>query len=261
MTTLTAAPGMQIAADAPIPFGRLVRTELRKLTDTRANRWLLTAIIAATPVIVVVVLFALKPADLTYQKFVDITQAPQKFLLPALGILTMTSEWSQRTGLTTFTLVPNRRRVLLAKFSATLALGLVVVLVAFAAAAAGNLLGGLRHGNGSWAFGPAGFGEIALVQVCGLIEGMAFGMALLIPAAALVLYYVVPSLWSALDGSSSGLKRIAPWVDMSQAQSGMYTRSITATGWVHLAAASAIWILAPLVLGVVRVSRTEVKSG
>ena len=38
--TLTPVHGTDDASN-PIPFARLVRTELRKLTDTRASRWLL----------------------------------------------------------------------------------------------------------------------------------------------------------------------------------------------------------------------------
>jgi ABC-type transport system involved in multi-copper enzyme maturation permease subunit len=258
MTAATVARGS--AAATPIPFGRLVRTELRKLTDTRASRWLLAAIVAVTPIVVAVMLFAAKPHDLTYNKLVDYTQTPQKILLPAIGILAMTSEWSQRTGLVTFTLVPNRGRVLRAKFTAVIALGLLVIAVAFAAAAFGNLLGGLQHGSGSWAFGGSGFGEITLVQLTGLVQGMAFGMALLATPAALVFYYVVPNLWSLLF-STSALKHTAPWVDLTHAQTPLYTHSITGTGWVHLLAAATIWILVPLVIGMVRVARTEVKSG
>jgi ABC-2 type transport system permease protein len=93
-----------------VPFGRLVRTELRKLTDTRAGRWLLIAIAALTPLVMVIMLFAAAPKNLTYDKLVDYTQTPQKMLLPVLGILAVTSEWSQRTGLVTFTLAPNRGR-------------------------------------------------------------------------------------------------------------------------------------------------------
>ena len=259
MTTY-AAPATRLGYDHEIGFDRLVRVELRKLTDTRASRFLLIALVALTPVVSLITMFALKPADLTYEKLIDIAQAPEKFVLPALGILTMTSEWSQRTGLTTFTLVPDRRRVLLAKVCATVGLGLMVVVIVFASAGVANLLGGLRNGNGSWAFG-AGFGEITLVQLSGLVEGIAFGMALLSPAPALVLYYVVPSVWSAVDGISGGLKSFSPWVDLNAAQSGMYTDSITAHGWVHLLSASAIWILLPLVIGIARISRTEVKSG
>ena len=37
-------------------------------------------------------------------------------LLPVLGILLVTSEWSQRTAMVTFTLEPSRSRVIAAKF-------------------------------------------------------------------------------------------------------------------------------------------------
>ena len=36
-------------------------------------------------------------------------------ILPLIAILAVTSEWSQRTGLTTFTLVPHRGRIIAAK--------------------------------------------------------------------------------------------------------------------------------------------------
>ncbi|HEY7049904.1 MAG TPA: ABC transporter permease [Jatrophihabitantaceae bacterium] len=259
MTTLTAA-ATRVDVDAPIPFARLVRTELRKLTDTRASRWLLAAIVAVSPVVVVVMLLVAKPTNLTYDKFVDFTQTPQKILLPALGILAMTSEWSQRTGLTTFTLVPNRRRVLLAKFSAALALGLAVIAIAFAAGAVGNLLAPLRHGAGSWNLSGGGAGEIVLILVTGLVQGMAFGMAVLVTAPALVLYYVLPNIWSVVFTSTGGLQDVRPWVDINEAESPLYSHDITGAGWLHLLVAVAIWILVPLTIGVARVSRTEVKS-
>ena len=37
----TSAPRLDITATPSVPFGRLVRVELRKMTDTRAGRWLL----------------------------------------------------------------------------------------------------------------------------------------------------------------------------------------------------------------------------
>lgn len=179
MELMTGRPG--------VPFGRLLRTELRKLTDTRAGKWLVIAIMVATPITVAVTLFAAKPADLTYSQFVDITQTPQKFLLPVLGILSVTSEWSQRTGLVTFTLEPDRGRVLRAKATAVLLLGLVVIAAAFAVAALGNALApAVRHGDGSWHFGAGGFLDITVVQLTGLAVGVAFGMILMISAAAIV---------------------------------------------------------------------------
>ncbi len=247
------------AAGAGIPFSRLVRAELRKLTDTRASRLLLVAMAAATPVIIAVMLIVASPRDLNYTRLADFTQTPQKFILPALAILVVTSEWSQRTGLVTFTLVPGRGRVLRAKATATLGLGLALIVIAFAVAAVGNLLSGLRHGDGSWAFGAPGFGEMILVQLLTLLEGLAFGMLLRVSAAAIAAYYVLPTLWSALF-SVPGLKGIAPWFDLNQAQGPLYTHDITGTGWLQLLSAAAIWTGVPLAAGVVRALRGEIKS-
>jgi hypothetical protein len=265
MTTLTDAPALRAAAvdtDAPIRFARLVRVELRKLVDTRAGRWLLIAIAAITPIVIVVMLFAAKPADLTYTHLIDYTQSPQKILLPALGILAMTSEWGQRTGLVTFTLVPRRRRVLLAKFTSVLALGLIVTAIAFATAALGNLLAPARGGTGSWDLGAADYGHLILAQLIGLVEGMAFGMALLLAPAAIVLYYVVPTLWTVLFSSAGALKHVAPWIDLDNAQGPLFPPgAVTGSDWAHLLVAATLWVALPLVAGTVRVSRTEVKSG
>jgi hypothetical protein len=44
-----------------------------------------------------------------------------------LAILSVTSEWSQRTALVTFSLVPDRRRVLAAKLVAVVVLAVAVM--------------------------------------------------------------------------------------------------------------------------------------
>jgi ABC-2 type transport system permease protein len=252
-TTATGRPG--------VPFGRQLRAEFRKLTDTRASKWLLIAIFAATPLVVAGMLFIADPENLTYSKFVDFTQTPQKLLLPVVAILTVSSEWSQRTGLLTFTLEPNRRRVLLAKGCATLVLGVLVTAVCFASAAVGNLIGiAARHGDGSWVFGPADYRDITLVLVSVLLQGFAYGMLLLITAAAIVAFNVLPNLSSLLFTSVPGLKNVAPWVDLNLAQGALYHHHMTGEQWLQLLTASTIWIILPAILGALRVLRSEVKS-
>jgi hypothetical protein len=251
--TMTEAPG--------VPFSRLIRTELRKLTDTRAGRWLLIAIFATTPLVAAVMLFVAEPEDLTYDTFVDFTSTPQKLLLPILGILSVTSEWSQRTGLVTFTLEPNRRRVLLAKTGATLLLGLLVLTLTFASSAVGNILGAaLRDGNGGWAFGLAGFRDITLVLLTGLAQGLAFGMLFLISAAAIVAFYVLPNLSGILFGAVPALKDSGPWLDLNQAQGVLYDHDLTGGQWAQVLTATLIWVVLPAVFGARRVLRAEVKS-
>jgi hypothetical protein len=105
-----------------------------------------------------------------------------------------------------------------------------------------------------------GFAEMTLVQLIGLVEGMAFGMALLASASAVVAYYLLPNLWSVLFSSLSSLKPAEAWVDLSQAGGNLYNQQITGTGWLQLLVAATMWIFIPLAIGVWRVSRTEVKS-
>jgi ABC-2 type transport system permease protein len=251
------------ATDRPgVPFARLFRTELRKLTDTRSGRWLLIATIATMPLVAAVMLITAHPEDLTYDRFVDFTQTPQKILLPVVGILTITSEWSRRTGLVTFTLEPNRTRVLLAKAGATLVLGLMVVLITFGSAAAGNILGAaLRHGDGSWSFGAGGFADITLVLLTGLAQGLAYGMLLLISAAAIVAFYVLPNLSSVLFSSVPAVEDAGRWVDLNKAQGALYDHHLTGQQWAHVVTATLIWVVLPGVLGVIRVRRAEIGSG
>lgn len=250
---MTGAPG--------VPFSRLIRTELRKLTDTRAGRWLLIAIFATTPLVAAVMLFVADSEDLTYDTFVDFVSTPQKILLPILGVLSVTSEWSQRTGLVTFTLEPNRRRVLLAKASATLLLGLLMVTLTFTTSAVGNILGAaLRDGNGSWAFGLAGYRDITLVLLTGLVQGLAFGMLFLISAAAIVAFYVLPNLSGILFGAVPALEDPGHWLDLNQAQGSLYDHHLSGQQWTQVLTATVIWVVLPAAFGVHRVLHTEVRS-
>jgi len=99
----------------PIPMTRLVSVELRKMFDTRSGFWLMTSIaITALLATGAVILFA-PDSEITYNNFAAAIGVPMTIILPIMAILSVTSEWSQRNGLTTFTLVPHRGRVIWAK--------------------------------------------------------------------------------------------------------------------------------------------------
>ncbi len=112
-TTMT----LDVASTSRVPFGRLIRVELRKLADTRAGRWLLISIVALTLLVLVIQMAVVLGNDLhpTFVDFLQGTNTPMGILLPVLGVLSITSEWSQRTAMVTFTLEPSRMRVVLAK--------------------------------------------------------------------------------------------------------------------------------------------------
>jgi ABC-2 type transport system permease protein len=244
-----------------VPMGRLVQVELRKLTDTRSGRWLLLTIALLTAAVITIFLFAAPPEELTYENFVNATTTPQAILLPILGILTVTSEWGQRTGLVTFTLEPRRGRVVVAKLVSVVALGLVAVAVALALAALGNALGrSLQDGVGTWSFGAEGFRDIVVQQLLAVVQGLAYGMLIMNTAGAIVTYFALPTVWGILTSTVDWFRRVGEWVDLNTTSLPLTEHEMDGDAWARLAVSVLIWIVVPLVLGWLRLLRRELKS-
>ena len=104
-------------------FPRLTGVELRKMVDTRAGFWLQLIVVVLTLAAVVLVCIFAPTDELVFRDLFALAITPASVLLPIVGILLVSSEWSQRTALITFTLVPKRMRVMGAKVAAGLVLG------------------------------------------------------------------------------------------------------------------------------------------
>ena len=255
MSTLT---GTRLGREpsAAVPMSRLLHVELRKLVDTRSGRWLLIAIGVLTAVVITVFLFAAPQEELTYQNFVTATATPQSVLLPILGILTVTSEWGQRTGLVTFTLEPKRGRVVLAKVLAVVLAGLAFVVVALGLAAVGMLLGP----SGDWTFGLIGVRDTLLLQLIGVLQGLALGMLIMNTAGAIVTYFALPTAVGILSGTVERFRPIAEWVDINTTLVPLQAHEMDGDAWTRLAVATLIWVVVPLALGWLRLLHRELKS-
>jgi len=137
-TTLTAPMPVNIAGVHTRPvLGRLIVVELRKMLDTRAGFWLRVATVAITVVAVIARSVTGDATDHTFASVLSVGLLPAAVLLPVAGILLVTSEWSQRTGMITFALVPVRSRILGAKLIASIVLSLAMLVTAVAVVAAG----------------------------------------------------------------------------------------------------------------------------
>ena len=180
-------------------------------------------------------------------------------LLPVLGILLVTSEWSQRTVLTTFTLVPRRSRVIAAKAAAgaLLAVAATVVCVAVSTmvlVAADHGRAGLWHGAGQ------AIGYAFVYQILNLLLGIGFGMLFRNTPVAVVVYFVAPTAWSILTGAISALAATGRWLDPSTSWNHLAGGTVTATTWAQVATAAAVWITLPLLAGGWRVLRRPVAA-
>ena len=234
------------------PLTRLTGVEFRKTIDTRAGLWLLlvTALIGLG--VVTLVLTVGKAEDQNFSDMFFLALGITGVLLPVLGILAVTSEWSQRIALTTFTLVPERWRVIAAKAVAGIGLGLIVMLACMLAAAAGNVIA-----DGSWSFELTDLRNAVLISAINMMIGFSLGLVFLNSPLAIVLYFVLPTALGILGEAWKALP--ADWIDTSRTMEPLFENGMAGADWARLATSLALWLLLPLVLGLLRLRRAEVK--
>jgi ABC-2 type transport system permease protein len=235
-------------------FPRLTLVELRKMVDTRAGFWL--QLIVAGLTLLVVTLFCIfgDTDELIFRDMFALAVFPASLLLPIVGILLVTSEWTQRTALITFTLVPKRMRVMSAKLAAGVVLGLIATAIALVVAVLGIIVV-----SGEWTLSLAVFGQIVLLAVTSLMTGIAFGSAFLSSAPAIVLYFVLPAAWAAL-GSIPFLNDAADWLDTTRTGDAMTERAISAHEWLQFGTSQLLWLALPLAIGLFRIARGEIRA-
>ena len=261
--TIEAAPARRTAQ--PIPTTRLVKVELRKMFNTRSGFWMLVSIGVLSVIATGAVLTFAPDSAVTYGNIAKAIGFPMSVILPMIAILGVTSEWSQRSGLTTFTLVPSRGRVIRAKASATFVVGVASMAVAFAVGAVGNLLGSTIMGLDTvWDVSLAAAAQILLGNLVGMAIGFTLGVVLRNSAAAIVGYFVVsfvlPGILALLALVREWFLDLQPWIDWNYTQVELFDGA-TNTGkeWAMLGSTTMIWIVIPLVVGLLSMRRAEVK--
>ena len=262
-TSTEAAPGRRTAR--PIPTTRLVKIELRKMFNTRSGFWMLISIGVLSVIATGAVIIFAPDSAVTYKNFASAIGLPMSVILPMIAILGVTSEWSQRSGLTTFTLVPSRGRVIGAKAIATLLVGLGSMAVAFAVGALGNVAGSALAGVDTvWDISLSMAPQMVLGDLVGMAIGFTLGVVLRNSAAAIVGYFVVslvmPGVLVLLAQVRSWFEDLQPWIDWNETQVVLFDGA-TNTGkeWAMLGSTTMIWIVIPLVVGLLSLRRSEVK--
>lgn len=261
MTTTTPTPGRYVPAGSFTSptrpsLTRLSRMEIRKMTDTRAGVSLLALTAAAT--LAIGVLQVLNPAG-GLKDDVSSLMLPASVMLPVLGILAVTSEWSQHTALSTFTLVPQRHRVAIAKLAAAIAVALASVLTVLVLSVIVTLLAAaLDRGPATWNLSAPALTEMTLIQIGEVVLGAAFGLVLMNTPAAIVLHFVLPSSIGLLSNVPA-ITPVIPWLDWGTATLDLSDGTLHGYAWAKVATASVVWIGIPLALGLFRLARRDVR--
>lgn len=251
------------AAEGPsrtVPFTRLVTVEMRKLADTRTALVLLTLLVlsAIGAMIVNARYFTQGVQDV---QDVATSSAPMLgLLLPVLGIVSVTSEWSKRTTLTTFALEPRRWRVLVAKaVSGTVvavATSSLMIAVAYPTTA---VVAAVRGTEAHFALDPVALAGWTATNVLFTLCGIALGSMLLNAAASIVVYFVASIAWGFIGLTGDLGSTLAGWLDLNVTAVPLADGEMSADATGPLLASIGLWVAAPFLLGVLRVSRMELR--
>lgn len=261
---------LDVSGTAPVPFGRLVKVEFRKMLDTRSGLWLLISTLALLVITIGIVLLVVGLNDdvrVSASDWMQILTLPLSVLLPVFPILCATSEWSQRTGLVTFSLEANRAKVMVAKLASVLLLAVATVVVAAVLGAVANPVGAALGGSDvQWNLdGEALFWTVTM-QLLYFLMAFGIGASLLNSPGAIALFYVVALLlpmmvWSVLYALFSWAQDVIPFIDLQFAVAPFLELNHD-TGLIdvaHIVVATLIWVVAPLAFGLRRIVGSEVK--
>jgi ABC-type transport system involved in multi-copper enzyme maturation permease subunit len=175
-------------------------------------------------------------------------------LLPVVSILTLTSEWSQRTVLTTFTQEPRRIRVVTAKVAVSLLVagaaavfgGLVTVAALAVAAACGRDL-------------DANLNVLVIVgyllyMALNVLAGAALGALVHHSAGAITLFFALPAGILLLG---QAWRPITQWVDSTKTFDWLL-KGQWSGHTAQLLVTVALWVAIPLSVGIARTVRREI---
>ncbi|GAB4011430.1 hypothetical protein [Nocardioides ultimimeridianus] len=277
---------LDVSGTRRVPFVRLVRTEARKLVDTRGGLWLLGISSGLLLLVfgIVLLVSGLSSSSPTAHDWLSILTIPVAMLVPVLAITIVTQEWGQRTAMTTFCLEPSRLRVVLAKLVSVTILGVATIALALVLVPVGNVLGaGLAGSTTVWNITTSDIVIALMTQVLYLLMGFGLGLLLLSSPGALAIYYVygwileggviIPGIMYVLWIATGWGHSLFPWISMRIAMLPFGVDDSTRfelaangvsldtglLGVAHIAVSVLIWVGLPLGFGIWRVLRAELK--
>ena len=243
---------------------RLISVELQKMFDTRSGFWMMASIVIASVLATGAVILWAPDDELTYSTFATAIGFPMAVILPMIAVLSVTSEWTQRSGLTTFALVPHRGRVISAKAIAAVTVGIVSMFIAMGVGAVGNVIGTAITGTDLiWDASALDLTYIVIANVLGMMTGFMLGVLFRNSAGAIVAYFVysfvLSTLTEVLASTQEWFTDIRPWIDFNYAQGALFDGDVSTEQWGQLATSGFIWLVVPLAVGLSLVMRSEVK--
>lgn len=257
-STIPALPALKNAglANSRVPFHKLVDIEIRKTVNSRGGFWFAIFIAVGLVALLLGQIFGGGEADQTVAQYYSSGATYLGVFLPIVALLLVSTEWSQRTAMTTLAQQPRRVELIISKLTASLVIGvaacaqmiLLVLALGFVAA---------NDSADAMSLDAQVVGQSILMVLLATASGFAFGAAFLKSAPAIVGYLLIPAVVAVL-GTIGAIVDAVKWIDIGASSTAAVDHVMTSSEWKYFLVSSIAWIVVPLAVGWWRVMRDEV---
>lgn len=238
---------------SPITFGSALRVEAHKLLDTRANQAVIAGLLALSTCFGIGYA-AIAKTQPPASGVLGAAVGPGNWLLMVLSILLISSEFTRRTAVHTFTLDPKRPRVLSAKALVLLGAAVLVLVLGLAISLLAVWIAPLFGAPRALLDFDASGLAIVLGSLCfTAMTGLAWGLLARNAAAPLVFLLLWPTVSHILGNVSQQAAEVLGWINIEP----VWTMDSSPRSWAMLATSALVWVVLPGALGTVRLMRAD----
>ncbi|THJ28015.1 hypothetical protein E6L38_09640, partial [Bifidobacterium longum subsp. infantis] len=176
---------------------------------------------------------------------------------PLLIILLVCEEWDKGSALVTFTQVPKRSRIVIAKtvvavliFSASFAASLLLTLIVSVTTSS------IHHFSLNWEASLSGFLTLALPLLVNMGLGLAMALFSRSTVISISLYFIIPPVTVMLSQIHS-ISEYARWISLGHSSS-IFVAGLTPQTYSQIVVSVIFWIALPFALGFVNICRRDI---
>lgn len=241
---------IQLTESSSIKFSNICKAEARKSTDTQAAKTIILTTVFLTIAMFVVSIFRFEDGA-PWTKAVAAISSPATTILAISFILLVCEEWTRGTALITYTFVPQRSKVILAKFVVLLECFLGTILLVYALSALAAIIGAGMHGYSiNWTPSITSVVSLAGPLLVNLLFGYSMALATQETTLALGLYFILPPV-TVVATQLPVIGEYMKWVSLEHSSS-MFVAGATSVTVPQYICSIIVWIVIPSIFGIIR---------
>lgn len=241
---------MQMVKASNIKFSNICKAEARKSTDTQTAKTIILTTVFLTIAMFVVSIFRFENGA-AWTKGVSAISSPATTILAILFILLVCEEWTRGTALITYTFVPQRNKVIMAKFVVLFEFFLGTIFIVYALSAIAAMIGaGMNSYSVNWSPSITSVVSLAGPLLVNLLFGFSMALATQETTLALGLYFILPPV-TVVAAQLPVIGEYMKWISLEHSSS-LFVAGATSVTVPQYICSLIVWIVLPGIFGLIR---------